>query len=271
MKDTTVVRPKREPKATKRFICLGFCGGGAGSYMKWADAMPPGVELAAVCYPGREGRFIEDFVEDWDELVDDALDAVISAAGIPYVLFGHSMGGWVAFDIAARIEERGGPVPEALVVSSANAPSRGLTAVDMFPSQQDSDEQLTAWIQEFGLMPEHVLSDPDLQEMAVELMRADIRVRDSFRYRDGSAVSTSVQVLTGDSDEVIDPESKELWRKVAKGEFRHTELPGGHFYTPEIWNTLPSHIASLNEQIPSSPARRDVAVAWRGRHGRSPQ
>ncbi|WP_435603468.1 thioesterase II family protein [Streptomyces sp. bgisy130] len=248
MKDTTVVRPRRDPSATKRFICLGFCGGGAGSYVKWADAMPPGVEFAAICYPGREGRFVEDFAGDWDELVDDALDAVVSAAGLPYVLFGHSMGGWVAFDVAAQIEEHGGPAPEALVVSSANAPSRGLTVADMFPSQQDSDEQLIAWVKKFGLMPEHLLNSPDLQEMAVELMRADIRVRDSFHYREGAAVSASVQLLTGDGDEVIDAHSKEQWRKLARGAFQHTALPGGHFYTPEIWNTLPSHITSINER-----------------------
>ncbi|WP_326608911.1 alpha/beta fold hydrolase [Streptomyces scopuliridis] len=249
MKDTTVVRPRRDPSATKRFICLGFCGGGAGSYVKWADAMPPGVEFAAICYPGREGRFVDDFAGDWDELVDDTLDAVVSAADIPYVLFGHSMGGWVAFDIAAQIEERGGPAPEALVVSSANAPSRGLTVADMFPSQQDSDEQLIAWLQKFGLMSEHLLNDPDLREMAVELMRADIRVRDSFHYREGAVVSTAMHVLTGDGDEVIDPNSKEQWRKLARGEFQHTALPGGHFYTPEIWDTLPSHITSINERV----------------------
>ncbi|WP_217145929.1 thioesterase II family protein [Streptomyces sp. AC627_RSS907] len=252
MKDTTVVRPRREPKATRRFVCLGFCGGGAGSYTKWADAMPPGVELAAVCYPGREGRFVEDFAEDWTGLVDDALDAVLSAADIPYVLFGHSMGGWVAFDVTARIEERSGPAPAALVVSSANAPSRGLTPADMFPSQQDSDERLTAWMEEFGLMPEHVLGDPDLREMAVDLMRADIRVRDSFRHRDGAAVSTSLQVLTGACDDVIDPDAREQWRTLARGAFRHTELPGGHFYTPDVWNALPSHITSLHERTPTA-------------------
>lgn len=81
MKDTIVVRPRRDPSATKRFICLGFCGGGAGSYVKWADAMPSGMEFAAICYPGREGRFVDDFAGDWDELVDDTLDAVVSAGG----------------------------------------------------------------------------------------------------------------------------------------------------------------------------------------------
>ncbi|GAB2727574.1 thioesterase II family protein [Kitasatospora kifunensis] len=249
MKDTVVVRPERNPEAVKRFICLGYCGGGVSSYMKWADAMPPGVELAAICYPGREGRFIEDFAENWEELVDDVLTAVESAADLPYVLFGHSMGSWVAFDVASRLEERGGPAPEALVVSSANAPSDVLAVEEVTPSRRQSDEQLLAWMREFGLLPQHVLGSPELQEMAVELMRADIRVRDSFRYRDRSAVNAPVELFTGTDDETIDADVREQWLRLAKGGIRHTMLPGSHFYTPEVWNVLPSYMASLNDRV----------------------
>ncbi|MFJ2027227.1 thioesterase II family protein [Streptomyces sp. NPDC087897] len=245
MKDTVVVRPRRDPQAVRRFICLGYCGGGVGSYLKWADVLPDGVELAAVCYPGREGRFVEGFAGDWEELVEDVIAAVVSASDLPYVLFGHSMGSWVAFDVASRLEERGHRRPEALVVSSANAPSTGLDAGEVIPSQAQNDEQLLGWMREFGLLPQHVLEDADLQEMAVELMRADIRVRDSFRFRAGSGVTVPVELFTGAGDTTIDPDVQEQWRKLAGNGLRHTELPGSHFYTPGIWDAFPSHISSL--------------------------
>ncbi|MGW3912220.1 thioesterase II family protein [Streptomyces sp. NPDC005070] len=244
--DTALVRPRQVPDVRRTLVCLGFCGGGAGVYLRWADAMPPGVELAAVCYPGREGRFVEDFAGDWDALAEDAL-AVVSAVEGPYVLFGHSMGGWMAFDVASRIEERGGRAPEALVVSGANAPSFGLTVRDMFPAQQDTDDQLMDWMRTFGLLPEHVLGDPDLAEMALELMRADIRVRDTFYHREGAKVSTPLQILSGADDDIIDPYVADQWRKLSTGDFRHDVLPGGHFYTPDIWSSLPSRITALHQ------------------------
>ncbi|MDV9187876.1 alpha/beta fold hydrolase [Streptomyces sp. SR27] len=261
MQDTIVVRPRQDPDARLRLICLGFCGGGAGSYMPWADVLPEGVELAAICYPGREGRFAEDCPDNWDELAEDAVAAVLSAADRDYVLFGHSMGGWMAFDVAARIEERGGPLPKALVVSSANAPSRGLTVQDMFPAQRDTDEQIMHWMETFGLLPQHVLDDPDLREMALDLMRADVRIRDTFYYRDGAQVSVPVQVINGDADEVIDPRAAEQWRDLAAGEYRHDVLPGGHFYTPETWGSLPTRIPALYETAPAATAPATAAPA----------
>lgn len=132
--DTTVIPIKPPDRHTVRtLLCLGFCGGGTGPYHSWSDSLPAEVALSAICYPGREGRFLEPYAADWEELAADATTAVLSAADGPYVLFGHSMGGWMAFDVAARIEDAAGPAPEALVVSSCNAPDRGLTPRDMFP------------------------------------------------------------------------------------------------------------------------------------------
>jgi surfactin synthase thioesterase subunit len=250
--DNVVVRARRNPSATRSLVCLGFCGGGAGPYLPWADVLPPDVELVVICYPGRDGRFLEDHATTWAELAADATEAVTAAAGRPYVLFGHSMGGWMAFDVAARLECAGGPLPEALVVSSANAPSRGLTPRDMFPAQRDTDEELLDWMRTNGLLADYVLGDPELQEMALDLMRADIRVRDTFACPDGTTVSVPLQVLTGDRDEVIVPDTADQWRALAAGDYRHDELPGGHFYTPAVWRTLPTRIPRLAPTVAGS-------------------
>ncbi|MEU5426179.1 alpha/beta fold hydrolase [Streptomyces olivoreticuli] len=253
--DTTVIRIKQPDHTTRRtLLCLGFCGGGTGPYHAWSEKVPADVALSAICYPGREGRFLEPCATDWEELAADTTAAVLSAVDGPYVLFGHSMGGWMAFDVAARIESSGGPLPEALVVSSCNAPDRGLTPRDMFPARQDSDAELLDWMLSNGLMPAHVLEDPDLQEMAVELMRDDIRVRDTFRYRAGTSVSVPVQMLSATDDDVIEKDAGDQWRRVALGPYRHDVLPGGHFYTPDIWRELPVRITALTTPTAPTPA-----------------
>ncbi|MBB4889662.1 surfactin synthase thioesterase subunit [Streptomyces netropsis] len=244
--DTTVVALKRTEGAERTLVCLGFCGGGTAAYHKWAAAMPAATDLLAVCYPGREGRFVEDFADSWGALAEDATAAVraATAAGGPYVLFGHSMGGWMAFDVTCRLAAAGDPAPEALVVSSCNAPDRGLTARDRFPAQRDGDGELLTWMSTHGLLPAHVLGDEDLTEMAVELMRADIRVRDTFTYG-GAKVTVPLQVFSGADDPVVGDDAGTRWGGLTTAAHRHDVLPGGHFYTPEVWRTLPDRIPAL--------------------------
>lgn len=248
---TTVLALKRTERAERTLVCLGFCGGGTAAYHEWAAAMPPATDLLAVCYPGREGRFAEDFAEDWDALAEDATAAVRAATadGAPYVLFGHSMGGWMAFDVATRLAAAGDPAPEALVVSACNAPDRGLTERDRFPDPRDTDDQLLTWMSTHGLLPAHVLEDEDLTEMAVELMRADLRVRDTFTHT-GAKVAVPLQVLSGADDPVVEDDAGTRWGGLTTASHRHDVLPGSHFYTPGIWRTLPDRIAALHPDAP---------------------
>ncbi|MEO6082564.1 MAG: alpha/beta fold hydrolase [Umezawaea sp.] len=234
-----------ETDARLTLVCLPFCGGGTGPFRAWVDLLPDGVALAALCYPGREGRFLEPFPRDWRELVDDSERTLEALADRPHVLFGHSMGGWLAFDLAARAERRGDKAARGLVVSSCTPPGLGVTARDLVPSQQADDRQLLEWMREHGFMPPHVWDNPPLQDMAVELMRADITVRDSFTGTEGAVLEMPVEVLSGGEDHTMSPDAEQRWRSLASGDFRHQVLPGGHFYTPEVWKGLPSHLGSF--------------------------
>ncbi|MEU3568586.1 alpha/beta fold hydrolase [Kitasatospora sp. NPDC036755] len=249
LQDARVVRPAPRPDADHVLVCLAFCGGGTGPYRDWLDLVDGSTEFALVCYPGREGRFAEPFAATWDELAEDAAESVLQAAGgRPYTLFGHSMGGWMAYDVAARLEARGAHAPARLIVSSCNAADRGVTERDRFPRIEDADGRLLDWMREIGLLPEYVLADADLSEMAVELMRADIVVRDSYRPTPGVSVGMPVQVLYGEDDAVIEPAVAEQWARCVRGELRVDRLPGGHFYHQRLWESLPEHFAPREEK-----------------------
>ncbi|MFJ8941713.1 hypothetical protein ACIRG4_00175 [Streptomyces sp. NPDC102395] len=66
----------------------------------------------------------------------------------------------------------------------------------MFPARQDADEQLLTWMRTHGLIAEHVLGDPDPLEMAVEIMGADIAVRDTFRHNGARRARWSTTAAT---------------------------------------------------------------------------
>lgn len=238
-----VVWPAPRPAAAQALVCFSFCGGGTSPFRPWMKELPEDVDLALVCYPGRERRIAERAAQTWADLMDDALASVRAVAGRPYVLFGHSLGAWVAFEVAAAVERSGGPAPRALVVSASNAPSRAASERRVRPRAGDSDEHLLDWMRRAGQLSELVVADPDLRAMALELFRADKRAAESYEFTPGRKVLAPVQVLCGTDDPHV--RNDDDWPALAAGPYRFDRLPGGHFYTPDVWAALPRQIAAL--------------------------
>jgi surfactin synthase thioesterase subunit len=239
----SLLRPLPRPRAARTLLCLSFCGGGTAVFRPWVHALPDDVELALYCYPGRESRFGTPFAADWDGLISDALEGVRSIAGRPYALMGHSMGAWVAFDLARRAPRAAVAPPEALIASGADAPSHWQQVKHAVPGPDDTDGALLDWMIGNEQIPEELRGVPDVLRMAVDLLRADMRIVDSYRYRDGERAPVPVQVLYGEQDGT--EEGAERWRLLSPKGFEATRLPGGHFYTPEVWSRLPEHVTWL--------------------------
>lgn len=251
---SAVLRPVSRPGAERVLICMGFSGGGTGSFRRWARVLPDSVELALVCYPGREARFNTPLVHRWEDLLADVLAAVVPLTDRPYVLFGHSLGGWVAFEVTAGLERAGAAPPEGLVISSCVAPADWRHRHERAPSPKDTDEELLAWMSDVGQLPEAVLQEPDLREMAVELLRADMDVSYSYRYQPGVLTRVPTQVLYGSEDHLVPVETARRWRLVTSGAYQLDELPGGHFYTEDVWARLPERFAALAGSWPAGEA-----------------
>ncbi|GAA2947471.1 MULTISPECIES: alpha/beta fold hydrolase [Streptomycetaceae] len=235
-----VYRPRPRPGAAHVLVCLSFCGGGTAPFRRWAEVVPDDVELALICYPGREARFGTPFARDWVALRDDVVRAVRGLSSRPYTLFGHSMGSWLAFETAAELERLGDAMPSALVVSGGVAPHKRQAHSVHVPRSDHSDDALVAWMREFGQMPAIVANEPELRALAVELLRADLTVSESYRFTEGSRASVPLRLLYGAGDTEPFAEVERDWKSLADGGFEAFELPGGHFYEADVWAGLPT-------------------------------
>ncbi len=256
-----LIRPLPRPRARRTLFCLSFCGGGTAPFRPWAEILGEDTELALYCYPGREARYGEPCARSWDELLDGALAALGEVSGRACVLFGHSMGAHVAFDLALRAERTGLPAPEAVVVSAAPAPGEPSGPGGPPPHSGNTDDELLRWMLGAGQLAEAVRGEPELLAMAVEVFRADLLTAESRRHRGGDRLRAPLHLLHGVADDLGEADVA-AWRARAAGPFTATRLDGGHFYTPQVWRLLPRYMP-----VPAGPPAGTVQSPAGGPRG----
>ncbi|GAA2104664.1 alpha/beta fold hydrolase [Streptomyces albiaxialis] len=237
---TRLVRPHRRPWASRRLVCMSYAGGGTTAFRPWAQQLPVDTELRILCYPGREARFGER-AESWQALIEDAVTALTREVRGPYVLYGHSMGAMVAYATARRLQALGTPGPDSLILSGHIAPQHW-TGTRTAALAEASDEELAARLGDLGGTAASVLSDPGMRSLAVGLLRSDLAAYAGFAYEPGERLSAGIQLLVGEQE--LSP-MHEGWAELTEGPSSLDVLPGGHFFTPEVWRSLPRRMRAF--------------------------
>ncbi|MET7638044.1 alpha/beta fold hydrolase [Streptomyces sp. NPDC005438] len=210
-----------------RLVCLPHAGGTAGSYQGWSRHLPDSVEQLSVQYPGRQDRLADDPVESMDAMADLLTDVLLELEPLPLALFGHSMGGLVAYEVARRLEQRHGIVARHLFVSACPVPGHDRTYL---PDPED-DGALLAFVDQQGGSAAGLYAHPKLGELLLPSLRADFRLLTTYRPpRSAGPLSAPVTALGGDRDTDCGPAELDAWSRLTRGAWNRHVLPGGHFY-----------------------------------------
>jgi pyochelin biosynthesis protein PchC len=221
-------RPPGRPPGSRRVVCFPHVGGGASFFRSWHDGLPPGVELLAVQYPGREDRTREPFIDDMDRMADAVTDALAGCLGEPLVLFGHSMGAAIAYEVALRIGARSGHRLRGVVLSAQPSPRHFVPASLHLLSD---DELWTDTMRFNGIAGGTERGSQTLRRLLMPVLRNDYRLIETYRPRLGATVDCPVVACLGDADPAVTLESVQGWHEITRHGFDLRVFPGGdHFY-----------------------------------------
>lgn len=212
---------------TPSVVYFTHAGGDPRARLGWQHALRPVATVRAVCLPGRGHRFDEPRPTSIDELADGAAEAIRGLPDQVVCLFGHSLGGLVAFEVARRL--RDWRALRHLVVSGCAAPSLLPTEYIGWAARLPWREFVEATARHEGLAPE-ILEDPELQELLLPELRADVRLFADYRYRPAAPLTIGASLVNGAddwrvADGVLHPWEREF---AAAPEFHWRD--GGHFY-----------------------------------------
>jgi surfactin synthase thioesterase subunit len=260
--DPWIIRPRPNPRADLRLFCLPYAGGGASTYRAWPAHLPADIEVVAVQPPGREERLREPAFGSAAEL-SQKLGAVLAPyLDRPFALFGHCMGGLVAFELTRLFRTIGAPSPVHLFVSGHCGPRK----VHCFPPLIGlSDDDLLRVLQRLGGAPAGLLADSDDMRLILGPLRCDLAVCEAYRYRAAEPLACPISAFGGILDEVVRRADVLAWEAETCGGFRARMLAGGHFF---LNDGRPRLLQAITEDL--APHRARAAVSTSIHHGGSP-
>jgi len=207
-----------------RLFCFPYAGGSSGLFRTWPKSLPPDVEVLSLNMPGRQARIAEPPIRDIRTLVDAFGPVAMRYALVPFVLFGYSLGGLVAFEVARYLSRRS-ISPAALIVAACAAPtaSRRTPAISDMP-----DPQFVAAFREFANLPDDVVDDPHLMRLVLPMLRADVGMAEKYVRADGECLTCRIHTIIGQDDPTTPLAAVTLWKEETLGEVASTTVPGNH-------------------------------------------
>ncbi|MEO8338098.1 MAG: alpha/beta fold hydrolase [Nitrospirota bacterium] len=216
----------RRQTAGIRLLCFPYAGGGPAVFRSWPQYLSPDIELCAVQLPGRGARMNDASIGELRRLVAELAEVIEPSLDRPIALFGHSIGGLIAFELAREIRRRYGVEPAHLFVSGCPAPQ----ILDNDPLFDMPEEEFLDRIRRFNGTPWEVLENPEMMQLVLPALRADFSLRDTYVHAAEPPFRCAISAFGGMDDEGVGTEKLEQWRDHTSDVFQLCLFQGDHFF-----------------------------------------
>lgn len=206
-----------------KLLCIPYAGSSACYYNKWTAYFSNNITVHPVELAGRGIRSDEGFYKSFDDAIEDLLDKVLKIIGeSEYVLFGHSMGALIAYELCNRLIMSEVKKPKHLIVSGYAAPQL---------PQTDLNKDFEEIAAELGGIPDEVWNDQYLYNIFMPILKSDFQILKEYNYpKNRKPISTDITVLYGEDDTKTPFRKVVKWRELTSGTFNCYSFKGGHFF-----------------------------------------
>jgi surfactin synthase thioesterase subunit len=210
-----------------QLYCFSYAGGHAGIFLPWQRALEPHIQVCGIQLPGRASRMREPPMTSMESIVPQVALAIAADQAASFAFFGHSLGALLAFEVARYCARQGWIMPMHLFVSGCGAPKHRtrLEKLHLLP-----DEDLIREVRRFNGTPPEVLSNQELMQLVLPMLRADFALVDEYRYRPQPLLDVPMTVLAGKRDVLVSGGALARWAEETLAPIRTQWFEGDHFF-----------------------------------------
>lgn len=215
-------------KKNINLFCLHFAGGNKYSYRQYVEKAPSFLNLVPLESPGRGARMREPLIADIHSLVNDLYKQIINMVDeVPYAIYGHSMGGLVAYLLAVKLKKHNHKPPLQLFITGTSGPS-STSRTETKRHLMEKNEFLQE-VKDLGGMPDEILENDELLQYFEPILRSDFMLSENYIYEDHAPLNIPITVITGTGEDLT-LEDINLWQKESTFPVDFKRLPGNHFF-----------------------------------------
>ncbi|MFJ9817507.1 amino acid adenylation domain-containing protein [Streptomyces sp. NPDC101151] len=232
-----------------QLFCLPFAGGGPDGFDSWLPSLRDRMDVHVAHLPGRGTRFAEPMPHSSEKLVPEMAAEMAPFLGESVVLFGHSMGALLAYELARELHRSYGVSPACLVVSGQSSPQhRDPEGLHKLPP-----EEMLRVLARFGGVDPAVFDEPELLELVLPTLRADVAIAETYRHVPGPPLACPLVVYGSQDDPGTTPSALAGWRETTTGPVETFLFPGGHFHFNDNPEPFAADLLSrLDRHLPAS-------------------
>ncbi|MER5878412.1 MULTISPECIES: alpha/beta fold hydrolase [unclassified Streptomyces] len=218
--------PQEDPEQAT-LLCVPFAGAGPSFFHPWRELSAGRWRVTSVELPGRERRILDTPYRNVVEAAKGSIDDIVAdlGEGTSTVLFGHSLGAVLAYELAHLLTDRGVHV-ERLVVSGSPGPwtQRERRATGL------PDEEFLARVEEFAGFRHEALDHPEMRELILPVLQADCEMHENYVPSTDTPLAVPVCSLRGAWDGLVTAAEARQWQDATTAGFTYAEFPGDHMY-----------------------------------------
>jgi medium-chain acyl-[acyl-carrier-protein] hydrolase len=225
--DFWIAHPHPNPQASLRLFCFPYAGGGASLFRTWPSELPETIEVCPILLPGRESRIDAIPFSRIGPLVQTLSSILRPHLTTSFAFFGHSMGAFIAFELARQLRREYHLQPAHLFVSGCRAPHRPNPHPLLYGLPEPAFIQA---LLRLNGTPEEVVNNRELLELMLPVLRADFALCETYVYSAEQPLDCSITAFGGVDDSEVTYDEIAAWSEQTQKTFTLHVLPGNHFF-----------------------------------------
>ncbi|WP_151753478.1 thioesterase II family protein [Acinetobacter soli] len=210
-------------------FCVPSAGSSASIVSTWDKISAENIKVIALEYPGHGRKIQQPLSHDPDFLAHQFSLEILDYGNTPCVLFGHSVGGSLIWEIEEKLKLINPDHNLILKIVSARPSPHYQSLIHHYSAM--SDEQIIQELKLYNNFPYEILNNPSALEFFLRIIKNDFILSDNMMKKPILKSTVPLMSIYGKDDPYIkNHEIMQSWQDFSEQWLGAYQVHGDHFY-----------------------------------------